>query len=120
MPDFGDDQLRDRADPGVLEQGADLADHQLDLGRGRSRMLAQQALDAREIGQERLPDHGLEQLLLAREVQIERALADAGAGGDVVEPGGAEAALGEDLERGVDDLGGSRVLAPAPAPRGLG
>ena len=113
---LGDHELRDRPDPGALEQRADLPDHQLDARGGRPRVRPQQALDPREVRQQRLPHHRFEELLLAGEIEVERALADAGARRDVVDPRRAEAALGEHLERRLDDLGRPRLLAPSPTP----
>ena len=51
-----------------------------------------------------LLDDGLEQLLLALEVDVERALGDAGLAGDVAHAGGIEALRQEHAARAVDDL----------------
>ena len=50
-----------------------------------------------------LPHHFLEQVLLAVEIQIDGALADAGALGDVIELGGSEALLHERIKRSIND-----------------
>ncbi len=56
------------------------------------------------MGQAFLLDHGLEQLLLVFEVDVERALRDAGGAGDVVHAGGIEALGQEDRAGAFDDL----------------
>ena len=56
-------------------------------------------------------DHGPEDVLLGREVEVERALGDPGAGGDVVQPRGGEALFGERRHRCGDDLVGPVGLA---------
>ena len=60
---------------------------------------------------DRAADQFLEQRLLVLEVQIDRSLGDAGALGDVVEPGRGKALVDEFLERRLDDrltpLGGA-------------
>lgn len=63
-------------------------------------------------GTAHLVHRGKEQVLLAREVQVDRALGDAGAGRHVVELGRHEAAAGEFLERRLHDLAGPLLLAP--------
>jgi len=63
-------------------------------------------------------DHRLEQLFLAVEVEVDRALRDARALRDVVEARGGVAALDEEIERGVEDLRRTGVLAALEA--GLG
>src|SRR5712692_744729 len=62
--------------------------------------------------------HLTEQRFLGIEVEIECALADAGQPGDILELGLGEAVLPEDLERGVEDLLGSRLRSPLPAGSG--
>ena len=57
-------------------------------------------------------DHFLEQLFLARVVEVERALGHAGARGDLLGAGGGEALLDEQVEGGVEQLLGPRFLAP--------
>ena len=63
-----------------------------------------------------------EELFLVREVEIDRAFRDPGATGDIVEPRAGEAALAEDIERGLEDLAGALFGKPSPAwsgpPRG--
>ncbi len=58
-----------------------------------------------------------EQLFLVREVQVDGAFGDAGTARDVVEPGAGEAALVEDLERGVEDLAWPFLGQAAPPRR---
>jgi hypothetical protein len=62
-----------------------------------------------------LSHHCLEQLFLARKIEVKRAARDAGARRDIVEPRCGKAALGETLERRSDDLGRPLLLAAAPA-----
>ena len=57
-------------------------------------------------------DHFLEQLFLARVVEVERALGDAGARGDFLGARGGEALLDEQVEGGVEQLLGPGFLAP--------
>ena len=64
-----------------------------------------------QVGQHRLADHGAEQVLLGREVEVDRALADAGGRRDILQLGRRVAALGEGGERGGDDFTGPGVLA---------
>ena len=59
-----------------------------------------------------LAHHGLEQLFLAREIEEQRALGDAGAGGHFLGAGGGKAFFDEQVERGVEQLAGTRFLAP--------
>ncbi len=74
-----------------------------------------QAFEALDVGHQGGAHDRLEQLLLALEVEVERALADARARRDVLEPGGGEAALGEARQRRRQDLLGPRLLAALPA-----
>src|SRR3954462_1249651 len=78
----------------------------------RRRELALGALDLRD---DRLPDHLAEQLFLVGEVQIDRALRETGALGDVLESRRREPTLAEDGERGIDDLLRSLLRQSAPA-----
>src|SRR5262249_25913953 len=57
----------------------------------------------------------LEQALLVAEVEIDRALGDARAARDIIEPRGGKAPRGEFLERGGED-GGAPLLTPPRAP----
>ena len=69
-------------------------------------------LDLRHDG---VPHHLAKELFLVREVEIDGALGEAGALGDVLEPGGGEAALAEHRERGVEDLLRPLLGKAAPA-----
>jgi hypothetical protein len=62
-------------------------------------------------GRQVLADHRLEQVFLAREVQVQRSLRDSGARGDLVRSRRREALLGEQFERRVDELLRARLLA---------
>jgi hypothetical protein len=62
-------------------------------------------------------DHLLEERFLVGEVEIDRALGDAGAPGDVVQPSAGEAVLAELLEGGRQDL--LRSLLREAAPLGI-
>ena len=59
-----------------------------------------------------LPQHRQEQVLLAGEVHVDRALGDPGAGRHVVQPRGGEAFEGELLQRGLEDEARPLGLAP--------
>src|SRR6266545_2163628 len=65
-------------------------------------------------GDDRLADQRLEQRFFVFEVEVDRALGDAGATGDIFELRGREPAVGKDFERRGDDLLGPSVLATAP------
>src|SRR5690606_36075802 len=99
--------------PPVPEEG-------LELLRRRGVGTGQAAFVVAQEGNQRLPDHRLEQGLLARVVEIERTLAHAGPGGNVVEPRRGVAALGELDERGGEEVARTVVLATLPARRRRG
>ena len=74
-----------------------------------------------QVGQHGLADDGAEQILLGGEVEVDRAFADAGGGGDVLQLGGGKAAVGEQTQGRLDDLAGAGFLAASAAPgQGLG
>lgn len=119
-----------------IREVASLSDHQLGnrpdlrarhVGDGRQQLLQQadarpfegrgRHLEPLEVRQQPGPHHRLEQRFLAGEVQVERALADAGAGRDVVQAGRGEATRGEALQGRCQNLVGAVVLAAAPAGR---
>ena len=77
----------------------------------RTWMAGGHGLHGREIGGHGLGDHRVEQLSLAGEVEIERALGDARPGGDLVQPGGGEPLLGEHRHGRPGDLGRAVGLA---------
>ena len=64
--------------------------------------------------------HRLEEVFLVLEVEVERPLGDAGARGDVVEPGARIALFDEEFERGGDQFGRPCFLAAFPAGLGNG
>jgi aryl-alcohol dehydrogenase-like predicted oxidoreductase len=66
-----------------------------------------ESITGRDVG----AHHRLEQRLLAVEVEVDGALADARALGDVLDPGRAETVLDEALARSLDDLRRPRFLA---------
>ena len=103
-------------DPGELGEVARFADHHLhhradrravaisSAKRGRSirsrsangtSSAATDALDRLDIGDHRLADDGAEDVLLGLEIEIERALGDAGAGRDLLDPRAGKALFGE-------------------------
>ena len=114
MPDFGDDQLRDRGQVAFEHEQEALGQHAQDLG-GRAVGIGGEFRGGRQVGQHGLADDGAEQFLLGREVEVDRALADAGGGGDVLQLGGGEAAFGEQAQCGVDDFAGAGGFAPGAA-----
>src|SRR6202049_3286276 len=61
-----------------------------------------------------LPDHLAKELFLVGEVEVDGALGDSGAIGDVLESGVGEAAFAEDLESGLDDLLGPVLGSSSP------
>ena len=65
-------------------------------------------------GDGRLPDHLTKELFLVGEVEVDGALGDSGAFGDVLEPGVGEAAFAENFEGGLDDLLGPVLGASTP------
>jgi hypothetical protein len=62
----------------------------------------------------RLPDHLTEELFLVGEVEVDGALGDSGAFGDILESGVGEAAFAENLESGLNDLVGPVLGASTP------
>jgi len=62
---------------------------------------------------ERLQNRGVKELLFRREVEVERALADAGGDGDVLDRNGVEFAAREHVGRGAQDLLALAVLYAA-------
>jgi len=66
---------------------------------------------------QRVPDGLPEQLLLAREVQVDRALGDPGPGGDLIEGRAGNAGFAEDSERCFEDLAGP--IGGLAAPPGI-
>src|SRR5437868_2546399 len=85
---------------------------ELGLGRevGRGGEAAAGGLEARADG---LPNDLAEERFLVREVEVDGALGDPGASGDVVEAGAVEPLLVEDGEGGVEDLLWSLVRGSA-------
>ena len=90
------------------------------MSTGRSGAAAQRVQTLKN-GDTALRTHLLEQGFLVIEIEIKGALGDAGAGGDVVEPRRLEPALGEHVERGIENglfadrglrLTGAALLAP--------
>src|SRR6266511_3411802 len=65
-------------------------------------------------GNDRLADQRLEQRLFVFEVEIDRALSDAGTARDVFERLGCKAPIGKDLQRGADDLFRTGIFPAAP------
>src|SRR6266540_3175652 len=65
-------------------------------------------------GDDRLTHQRLEQRFFVLEVEVDRALGNAGAAGDILELRGSEPAVGKDFKRRRDDLFRTGVLAPAP------
>ena len=111
---FGDHQLGDRSQVGVQQEQETLGDGAQDVGGGRVGV-PQQGGGGLQVGQHGLADDGAEQVLLGREVEVDRAFADAGGGGDVFQLGGGEAAVGEQTQRCLDDLAGAGFLAASAA-----
>src|SRR5262245_19115434 len=85
----------------------------------RTAMGSHQLLDHLDHGQRGLTHQLLEQRVLVGEVEVHRPLGDAGAARHVLEPRRGEPALGEHLERRVEQLGRALLLATLPA-RSLG
>src|SRR5215510_9518722 len=101
---LGDHQAWDAGERGFADQPEVLADQLLEqLARAAGEALRQR-FSLRDDGNDRLTNQRLEQRFLAVEVQVDRALGDAGATGDVLELGGRKPAVRKDLERGADDL----------------
>jgi hypothetical protein len=80
---------------------------------GRSSCAAASATRA-DVGAHRLAHDRGEQVLLGLVVEVERALADAGAPGDLVQPGAAKPFSAKHLERRGHDLRRPLRLAPPP------
>jgi hypothetical protein len=123
VPDLGqfrkvarlaDHHLGHRAQPALGHHLGDAGEGQADQVAERQRALGDEAGDGRQVGDDRLAHHRPEQVLLGLEIEIERALRDPGPGGDVVQPRGREALLGEHLQRRGDDLAGPGFTASSP------
>ena len=71
-----------------------------------ARCLAELALALFELADDGVADHLPKQRFLVREVEVDGALGEPGALGDILEPRAREAALAEYLERGREDLAG--------------
>ena len=112
---FGDHQLGDatvRCGADELPPALGQLAHQVG---GIAAVLVDHALAPLERRHQSFAHDGLEQLVLAVEIEIERAFADAGALGHVLQAGSRVAALDEELEGGARELGGSGLLAAGPA-----
>ena len=110
---FGDDQAHDVAAPRrrhLLDEGSGKPLHHVAHRCADGRRRVQPADDQRHDGG---ADQLLEHRFLVLEVQIDRALGDAGAFGDVVEPRRRKPARDELVHRRLDDR-------PAPLGRALG
>src|SRR5207237_3094820 len=91
-----------------------LADEPLEqLARAAGERFSQ-LLALRDHGDDGLPDQRLEQRFFVFEVEIDRALGDAGATRDILELGGGKAPISEDLQRGADDLFRTGIFPAAP------
>ena len=112
---FRHHQLGDGGQVGVQQQQEALGDGAQDVGGGAVGV-GQQGGGGLQVGQHGLADDGAEQVLLGGEVKVDRALADAGGGGDVLQLGGGKAAVGEQAEGGLDDFAGAGLLAASAAP----
>src|SRR6266545_2080844 len=115
-----DHQTRDTGEWRLADQPEILAYQPLEeiartAGEGLRERLA--LLDHRH---DRLTDQRFEQRFLVLEVEVDRALRDAGAAGDILELGGRKPAVGKDLQRGADDLFRPGVFPSAPAGFGEG
>src|SRR6267143_6198368 len=67
-----------------------------------------------EHGDDGLPNQRLEQRFFVFEVEIDRAFGDASTARHIFELGGGEAPIGEDLQRGADDLFRTGIFPAAP------
>ena len=77
-------------------------------------MAGELCLGSFQVGQHCLADDGAKQILLCREVQVDRALADASGRGDVLQLGRGVAAFGEGGEGCGHDFARSGILAACP------
>jgi hypothetical protein len=90
-------------------------DDEPDPRRDGRRLVAENLLDPAERFLAPVLDGAEEQIFLVLEVMVDGALRDAGRLADILEPGVALAALGEDRERGIENLVRSLVGPPLPA-----
>src|SRR6267378_27364 len=101
---FRHHQLRDADERRFADETPVLADETLEqFARAAGERLGQ-LLALGEHRNDRLPDQRLEQRLFVLEVEIDGAFGDTGSTRDVLELRGGKTPIGEDLQRGADDL----------------
>src|SRR4051812_17214469 len=86
----------------------------LEALRGRRRRVLEVAFAALDLRDHRLTDDLAKERFLIGEVQVDRSLGQARSLGDVFEASSAEAAFGEHVERGFEDLCGPFFGKTAP------
>src|SRR5579871_1260508 len=99
-----DDDAEELAVARIRGESEETLDHQIeDLGERAVADHGEGFLDVGGPHAVALGEHLVEDRLLGGEVVVDGGLADAGAGGEGAHAGGVEAALGEQVERGVED-----------------
>ena len=111
---FRHHQLRDADERRLTDETPVLAHETLEqiasaAGEGPGQLLA-----LGNHGDDGLPDQRLEERLFVFEIEVDRALGDAGTACDFLELGGGKAPVGKDLQRGADDLFRTGILPAAP------
>src|SRR6266850_1642911 len=111
---FRHHQLRDAHERRFADETPVLAYETLEqFARAAGERLGQ-LLALGEHRNDRLPDQRLEQRLFVLEVEIDGAFGDTGSTRDVLELRGGKAPIGEDLQRGADDLFRTGIFPAAP------
>src|SRR6266542_487714 len=113
LVELADDEAMDRRESrGADKLPVSLHDEGQLFGRAAGGWALFAALDRRN---GRLPDHFPKEGFLVCEVKVDGAFGDPRAGVNVFKSGVGEPLLAEDVERGVYDLGGSRLRPALPA-----
>lgn len=113
--EFGDARRLGAAD--ALPPGLEAVAQQIG---GRCAVVVEFLAPLAEAARDAVAHHGLEKLLLAREIEEQRALGNPGPGGDLFDAGGGVALFHEEVERGFQQLARTLVLAAAALSGRLG
>ncbi len=113
LVELADQQARQHDEPAVANDARPGAAPPAAAAAPPAHVCRRHRLGAVEVGHDQRAHQRLEHRLLAREVEIERALGRPRPRRDVLHPRSGEALLGEHVECRVEQLGGAGVLAAA-------